>query len=687
MQAGSGSFSVGTPSINLTYRRLSVSSSSYETKFYGVPRLQDGEVTFVSAAIDDSASVVMPAHQANDLLLILAVNTTSTSTPNTVAGWTTLSVAGGGTVPFRLAYKWAASNIEIAGIWSGSTRTTAIVYRNVRSISSTIASLAWTNAGSIAYNSPTQTSNAGSRGVLIAATVSNDGAKLLPGKDATTPITGVTTRLTSPSASIPLPAVAVHDFLLDPGQLDWAYLDTRVDFTSTTAARTWGIILQQGVHDLTAETGSFDTSLNGDVLANTLQVRSRRYALEVAPAITNYLSFFDVGSGSFTFTGSSILTHLGFYLDAATESYSFSGTEVELQRALKFLGQTTGFPLGSGQVDFARGYFTLPQTGVFTSSFAGVDPYFYAYLEGLSRTYAYELKADFIRFIIESLGGTSFTSGAGQVGFRNDNKTSLPFGAATPVVNPQGGSDRSNPSFLRPQQVFFNSVSKSRDLGAVNNFLGEFTGEIGAETGTQTLFFKVKILGPADLFIQKKPVNRYTDKQISIGILDANRKQIQVNDFGFAYLNEIENTDIKEFNEPLPAGTYYFTVSTSLWQTIPFSVSIQAIRFVGLNGVASFTMSPEARFAIAKLVGPATLSGPFVTTIPTNATLKRPTGAALLTSASGGTFTTPAGLSVNRLLPYGRLKMTHKIRGTASVTNANVATLSAVSPYGGYGGP
>ena len=98
-----------------------------------------------------------------------------------------------------------------------------------------------------------------------------------------------------------------------------------------------------------------------------------------------------------------------------------------------------------------------------------------------------------------------------------------------------GGSDPSTPSFLRPRFTKYNSVSKSRDLGRVDNFFGTFNGEIGVRVGSPTLFFKMHTLGAASLRVNKNTSNRYTDKQISIGILDANRKQVQTSVQGFAF--------------------------------------------------------------------------------------------------------------------------------------------------------
>ena len=137
----------------------------------------------------------------------------------------------------------------------------------------------------------------------------------------------------------------------------------------------------------------------------------------------------------------------------------------------------------------------------------------------------------------------------------------------------------------------------------------------------------------------------------------------------------------------MPAGEYYFIVSSTQWQEIPFSVEIQAIRFLTLSGVVTLTSQLRARFAMAKMIGAAPVTGPFEVTIPTAAQLKQPTGPILITSSNRGTLTTPEGIAMMRMLPTGRLKMTHKISGTASVSGSNVATLSSAPPYGGGYGP
>ena len=300
----------------------------------------------------------------------------------------------------------------------------------------------------------------------------------------------------------------------------------------------------------------------------------------------------------------------------------------------------------------------------------------------------YELEFNLFprKALIDTVTTSATLFAGGQVGFKNEVISPLDTGLFTPAKGRVGGSDKASPSFLRPERVQFNSVSKSRDLGAVDNFLGEFTGAIGASSGTQTLYFKIETLGDADLLIRKKAVNRFTDNQISVGILDSNKKSVKVNDFGFAYRNEIVGTELKEFLEPLPKGVYYFTISGSSWQSIPYHVSIQVIRYVSLDGSAKLSASLSGRFSLVKPRGQALLTAPLAGSMPLQEDIKNPAGAAVLTSATQGTFVKMGGVAIGRLLPTGRLKHTHRIVGAAIVSNANVATLSA-TPSSGYGYP
>ena len=682
LTAGVGSFSVSANNAQLTYRRIEVEPTQLRADFNLAYRFIDGYPTFVGSNGGLNNTAPMPSHQEHDLIVVLALNIDNDTIPSVPvnSGWVSAnysSVSGVGAIGWRIAYKFAKSNTETVGNWFAADRIIVAVYRNARGPIGTAQVSVGTLTNHITYPAADSTviGTAGTRLLHFAISApSNDAGSTPPG--LTTRVgTGSITGSTAPSA-------ALHDQEVSTTGSYPAFTNG-IGSVGTTVGITLGI--GYGTPPLTAETASFSTEISGEVLPDTVLLDSKGYRAELGQVLTSYQSFFTCNGGSFALSGSDLDTHLGFYLQAEKGDFDYSLTELFLQRALLFFPQSGSFAHSGSSIDLPKGFFTTPQSGVFTSTVANAGTTHTAMLftERIDLDAAVA-EGNLQRAIIEAFGGTTLTYGLSQVGIQNVSQ-SPPGGGPTrkPDVE-HGGSDPSTQSFLRPRFTKYNSVSKSRDLGRINNFFGTFNGEIGAESGSQTLFFKIHTLGAASLRITKNTSNRYTDKQISIGILDANRKQVQTSVQGFAFQNEILNTDKTEGAEPLPGGTYYFTVSSSQWQKIPYSISIQAIRFKDIKGEVVLTMVPTSRFAIAKLRGPAILQNATTAFIPTNDQLIRPTGAIVVSNASAGSLVIPSGIALGQMLPSGRLKMTHKISSAATLSSVNVATLSSQPPsYGG----
>ena len=187
----------------------------------------------------------------------------------------------------------------------------------------------------------------------------------------------------------------------------------------------------------------------------------------------------------------------------------------------------------------------------------------------------------------------------------------------------QGGSSSSAPSFIRSEHNQNSSLSSATDLGTVTNLTRVFTGDIGSETGRNTLFYKVETTDPSDVRIFKNFVNSRTDKDIAVGLLDTNRHQIILDSQGFGQINEVHNTPELESLRKLPKGVYYFTVASSQWQSAPFSITLQVIRSRELFGSAGGAASPTLRLALVKLFGTAGGDGsPEATITPISAELR-----------------------------------------------------------------
>lgn len=248
-----------------------------------------------------------------------------------------------------------------------------------------------------------------------------------------------------------------------------------------------------------------------------------------------------------------------------------------------------------------------------------------------------------------------------------------------------GGSEKSSASFLRPEYVLYNSPSKAKDLGSVDNLNTTITGTIGSEVGANTLYFKVVTNGESDLRILKNELSKHENKYISIGLLDENKKSLSLTTEGFGYQNEILNTKLQEGLLQLPPASYFFTVSSSQWQALPFSVNIQVIRYVLLDGIALGINETTGRIGLVKLFGDAIgRTENSLTFVPKN----------IIKALSGSTqgndqsyaqlIINSQGVALGQMAPYGRLKMYWKLTGTATGTNENVATLTSTPPYGGY---
>jgi len=248
-----------------------------------------------------------------------------------------------------------------------------------------------------------------------------------------------------------------------------------------------------------------------------------------------------------------------------------------------------------------------------------------------------------------------------------------------------GGSDKSSPSFLRPERVKYNSPAKAKDLGTVDNLRQTITGSVGSEQGANTLYFKVVTKGKSDLRVTKNILNNFEDKYLAVGILDSNYKQVQLNSDGFAYFNEIVNTIPREAILQQPKGTYYFTITNSQWQAIPFSINATVIRYVLLEGSTDGTHEGVARLALVKLYGVVSGASEGSLTIVPVSQLDEMVGASVGQDQSTCTLTIMRGTATMSDATYGRIKMFWKLNGSASGSSLNTATLTVTSPGGGYG--
>jgi hypothetical protein len=415
----------------------------------------------------------------------------------------------------------------------------------------------------------------------------------------------------------------------------------------------------------------------------TLQATRRRYDVTANPAPTISNRLLSGATAAFVLVGGAIQGPLGYVIHNETGDFAATGAVSPLLRSLVGPASGASFALAGSNTEARLGFGIAAGGGGFAAAGSTAGLLHAALLSAGSAGFDIEgTAAQLLRSLLLPLSSGSFTLSGNGIGI-NQPGLSRPAGAiAGPPESSYGGSSPSYPSFLRPQFVNFNSASKARDLGALDNLLGVFTGQIGSQDGTNTIFITVRTTGAADIRITKNAINRYTDQYISVGILDANRKSLPLTATGYAYSNEIVNTPQSEFETQLPAGVYYFTVSSSQWQSIPFSVNAQVFRYVELSGTAAVTAPCIGRLPLVKTGGITTLTNESTGTVLAPSELALAQGAAALAGLPSLTITIMRGVALLQAAPYGQLKQTHRITGSALMTANPIGTLTVTSPYG-----
>lgn len=427
---------------------------------------------------------------------------------------------------------------------------------------------------------------------------------------------------------------------------------------------------------------------NAELLKSSyIQAVRARYLAEPVGAVVAQQLRFTAESTSFTATLSQANYLRDYTLFAATTPFLLSQLDINVIATLKsafygdnilFQGSNTGlyrnFTLAGSSSLIST---NSTNTGIYLSSrvFADVSQF----SEGTS-------SAELVRSLIASFTAGQFLLNSSITGFVNTLQGFLK-GSIGPTSAPRyTGNNNTSQSFQRPQYLSFNTALKARDLGFVDNLYSIVSGKIGSQAGTNTTYIKVETIGPATLRITKNLTSKYTNANLDVGILDADRKPIQLTELGFAISPPERSTNSSNSLVNLPAGIYYFTISTSSWQTVDYSVTLQVIRYVGLAGAILGTLTPYARFSAARPAGAITLNSGLRGSIPANSLIKTAFGSAggsLLPRITLGIMKGSAG---GTLTPYGQLKQTHRLSGGALLTDQSAGSLISTPSYGGgYG--
>ena len=263
--------------------------------------------------------------------------------------------------------------------------------------------------------------------------------------------------------------------------------------------------------------------------------------------------------------------------------------------------------------------------------------------------------------------------------------------AVQAIIGAYGGSDPTTPSFNRTRYVRYASVHKPRDFGEARELNLDLQGEIGAESGAQSIFFRVRTLEEARIGMRRVKLNYWTDQYITLslqgesgpialgadGFADSQIVDLQaleilsppaLIDIGYVdcgywetgycefdcqftesssaiVLGAVEDASLplrSPFGALMPPGEYRFVVTSSQWPKLPYRIQIAVVPQPDLAATIEMQSLPSARLSLsptsAEVAMEASIAAHLVQTPPLQSTIE---SEALITA------------TLERLSPYG----------------------------------
>lgn len=256
-----------------------------------------------------------------------------------------------------------------------------------------------------------------------------------------------------------------------------------------------------------------------------------------------------------------------------------------------------------------------------------------------------------------------------------------------------GGSDNTSPSFNRPRYVRFASSSTAADLGSFEEDDLSIGGFIGAESGTQTLFFRFTLTEEARLGIDFGTGNPYLDQYVALALKAPTGRWIPLEDvrlvqapaavvttaagsvtpgdpnapsadsyadpdywfFGYTELDggipvppplppgQVDPLAGKRIPRStlFPAGEYLVSVTSSQWPQLPFRFQLVTRGNPHLHAAATVDLDPTARLSLVKIGGSADIQ------ISPRSRIR-----SLLSIAGGADVAVEPRLTLRRVSPY-----------------------------------
>lgn len=246
-------------------------------------------------------------------------------------------------------------------------------------------------------------------------------------------------------------------------------------------------------------------------------------------------------------------------------------------------------------------------------------------------------------------------------------------------------TEPTNPSAQRPQYVLHDSVATAQDLGGQDNLLVNIQGDIGGQIGASTLYFKARLQIPARLGIRLIGATPQAERWLQLGLLDSERRQIPISDQGFGIPPRRPYSDPGEEVPGFSPGTYYFTLSSSQWAALPFTLQLAVVAYTQIDGPINLTLPLEGRLAMARPEGVQLMELQFDSSMPAAPQLKLIDGLMDPTLSGDESFLAERrGTAVFDLRMGGRFSTFFYIQGTKQDTLVGQGDLTVIRTGYGY---
>jgi hypothetical protein len=228
--------------------------------------------------------------------------------------------------------------------------------------------------------------------------------------------------------------------------------------------------------------------------------------------------------------------------------------------------------------------------------------------------------------------------------------------AVVRITGAYGGSDDTRFSFNRTRYLSGGSVHAPLDLIPPPGGEIILEGLVGAQSGSQTLFFRLRTSVESRIGVQRIALNPYTDQYVQIALRDPSGDPIDAGPSAFrpapslvasvaaqgqapilteaiyaatdywddGYTENFQSTAplppilelviasgsdpsdlVASLGPPRPPGDYLLTISSSQWPQLPFRFRLLARPVEDTDGVLDFTIDAAGRFHLVDLASTA----------------------------------------------------------------------------------